>query len=144
MGYHRAMDQPPKKRRERPFWFWASVGLAGGSLLYSLSFGPACWLDCRVTGGGEASAAFHDLYYPFVALAAHGRYGLRRPIWWYAGLGLPAEIVPGSSFYRDERKVLHPKIFWVGNNFDSVPLPFPDSAPASGVIFPAGASGGAP
>jgi hypothetical protein len=45
-GMIRNMDAAPRKRR-RPFWFWGSIVLVAGGILYPLSFGPMCWMTAQ-------------------------------------------------------------------------------------------------
>ena len=66
------------------FGFWAIAALAI-TLLYPLSFGPACWASQRAEGKGTLISA---VYQPMLQLAHRGPDVLSSPVLRYAQWGM--------------------------------------------------------
>jgi hypothetical protein len=66
--------------------FWATVVPVVVLVLYPLSFGPACWINCRSDWIG--SGTLSRLYRPTIRLAeGNGGDAVSKVILWWANLG---------------------------------------------------------
>ena len=86
--------------------FWAVVMLVAVLVAYPLSFGPACWINCRTgTCGSLISTAFR----PIILLVGKVR-GAEAVVRWYACAGVPSGrspvFVEGDLFWIDWSPVM--------------------------------------
>jgi hypothetical protein len=70
--------------RKKPGWaFWATVVLLSSSVLYVLSFGPACWLS---NDGMISSTTITTVYPGLWQVVMRGPQPFRRWLRWYVNL----------------------------------------------------------
>jgi hypothetical protein len=81
-GYNAGMSEERKKPRVA---FWATVGavLVAVLAMYSLSFGPACWLCNHHLLPESVMPAADEFYKPMVWLVLDAPDPLRMPARWY-------------------------------------------------------------
>ena len=82
--------------RKRSVWPWIVALLIGLPVLYVASFGPACWWISRLnrqSGGGQTQRWIGLIYSPCGQLTCYGPVIARKPLWWYASLGIPDNTI---------------------------------------------------
>jgi hypothetical protein len=67
---------------------WMLAIAAGLSVLYVMSFGPACWLTAR-TDDFLSSSHIELVYSPIIQAGVYGPALVCEPIVWWGSLGLP-------------------------------------------------------